>query len=555
MGTYVPAINLPPRAHETVSGWTRSTSQQSAISFINNFNAGRAHIAQHNATPASHGITPNQAVYGTNAPPVQFAQAVPAEAQPHPAYSNAAQLLRGDAQNGVVIGPDGQLANTVRGPDGGLIYIPLPAGPPAILIDPGSVGSLAGWNGNFNETVDNQPLPNSGRSHASMPPLQTFGEAAPAQAAVRLPTPVIFDGDDTTCSMCIQDFEHGERVCRLRCGHVHHATCWTHYAASNTETPCPNCRGQPIIIAIWTWIDHSRVTQYLNGTDGPQVDNQLDNSSPPIEQLGPVPHDITTPRSMQTTLDFQTPRLQPAESPRSGSSQAASQAASMHVVIPSTFRDFNDWMSTNIGTGFGQEHPHVGLQPHAGSTRSFHTETRLSDGRPAILIDPGSVGNLGSDEWAQTVASTAIRHHRKPEQKVRDRPLDVSGVGNGKQTCTHNCTLPIALQRLDGSHSGGTFEIPVVNRSNLPGLLGLQALRSRNGILDLKNLQLHLCGPGEYDLQTCLPPGTESFQCELAPSGHMVLPCCNYAGVDREESGRLDTGPALTLVASSSSSL
>ena len=43
-------------------------------------------------------------------------------------------------------------------------------------------------------------------------------------------------------------------------------------------------------------------------------------------------------------------------------------------------------------------------------------------------------------------------------------------------------------------------------------------------------MQLHLCGPGEYDLATLLPPGTDSFQLEVAPSGHLVLPCCEYEG-------------------------
>ena len=41
-------------------------------------------------------------------------------------------------------------------------------------------------------------------------------------------------------------------------------------------------------------------------------------------------------------------------------------------------------------------------------------------------------------------------------------------------------------------------------------------------------MDLHFCGPGEYDLVKALPPGTDSFQLELAPSGHMVLPCCEF---------------------------
>ena len=57
-------------------------------------------------------------------------------------------------------------------------------------------------------------------------------------------------------------------------------------------------------------------------------------------------------------------------------------------------------------------------------------------------------------------------------------------------------------------------------------------MRDRNAILDMKTLRLHFCGPREYDLSPC----------ELAPSGHLVLPCSEYAGVDKEEAGSLDTG-------------
>lgn len=114
--------------------------------------------------------------------------------------------------------------------------------------------------------------------------------------------------------------------------------------------------------------------------------------------------------------------------------------------------------------------------------------------------------------------------------------------------------LPIAMAKIDGSHSCGTFTLPTVGKSNLPGLLGLNAMRDRNAILDMNTLQMHFAGQGKYDLPNALPPGTESYQLEIAPSGHLVLPCCEYAAVDKEQSGRLDTGPALALVATSSSS-
>ena len=69
---------------------------------------------------------------------------------------------------------------------------------------------------------------------------------------------------------------------------------------------------------------------------------------------------------------------------------------------------------------------------------------------------------------------------------------------------------------------------PTVSKSDLPGLLGLAALTKNRGILDFNTMELHFCGPGDYDLGKALPPGTDTFQLEKAPSGHMVLPCCEY---------------------------
>ena len=34
---------------------------------------------------------------------------------------------------------------------------------------------------------------------------------------------------------------------------------------------------------------------------------------------------------------------------------------------------------------------------------------------------------------------------------------------------------------------------------------------------------------------TAMPPGTDCFQAELAPSGHMVVPCCEYGPPTQEE--------------------
>ena len=71
----------------------------------------------------------------------------------------------------------------------------------------------------------------------------------------------------------------------------------------------------------------------------------------------------------------------------------------------------------------------------------------------------------------------------------------------------------------------GSFTTPVVAESELPGLLhlGFKTMRNNRAVLDMVNLQLHFCGPADINLT--LPPGTKSFQLEISPSGHFVLPC------------------------------
>ena len=69
---------------------------------------------------------------------------------------------------------------------------------------------------------------------------------------------------------------------------------------------------------------------------------------------------------------------------------------------------------------------------------------------------------------------------------------------------------------------------PTVAGSDLPGLLGLTALRKNRAVIDFSTLRMHFCGPGDIEVGKALPPGSDTFQLEVAPSGHIVLPCCEF---------------------------
>ena len=103
------------------------------------------------------------------------------------------------------------------------------------------------------------------------------------------------------------------------------------------------------------------------------------------------------------------------------------------------------------------------------------------------------------------------------------------GVGNGTQSCRYECTLPVAIQPQNSNETSiGDLQVPAVANSDLPGLLGLTALKKNRAVLDFTTLKLYFCGPNDYELEKGLPEGTDVYQLETAPSGHIVLPCCEY---------------------------
>ena len=176
--------------------------------------------------------------------------------------------------------------------------------------------------------------------------------------------------------------------------------------------------------------------------------------------------------------------------------------------------------------------------------RAYLQSTELASGKPGLLVDIGSIGNLTGDVWARTVSKACGRLGWKPTVTERTRPLRVHGVGTQPSEARHDITLPIGIQKDDGESLLGNVKMPVVPESGIPGLLGITSLRIKRALIDLNDNKMYFVGPGDYNLAAALPPGTECFQCETSPSGHLLLPCTNY------ESTPSKKDPSLTLLAS-----
>ena len=117
--------------------------------------------------------------------------------------------------------------------------------------------------------------------------------------------------------------------------------------------------------------------------------------------------------------------------------------------------------------------------------------------------------------------------------------------------CEYDCALPIYLKTVDGRVVQGTFHTPTIKgASPLPALLGLKTLRERRAIIDFRGLTMTLCGPDDRPLE--YPTGSDTFQLEQAPSGHCMLPCCEYwFQPNSEESITLVNQPEATASSSS----
>jgi hypothetical protein len=186
---------------------------------------------------------------------------------------------------------------------------------------------------------------------------------------------------------------------------------------------------------------------------------------------------------------------------------------------------------TRRNTPVGQD---IRTQP-GEEAQTFLNATALADGRTSLLLDVGSYGNLAGQTWIRQAAEEGRKHGKMPATTKRAKPLTVSGVGEGAQTCTHDCTVPISMETIDGRTVTGTYTSPTVNPSKhdaggIPGLLGLRALMDRRAIIAFSKgpdeMTITFCGPG--DVKVNLSPGSDTFRLYQSPSGHLMIPCCEH---------------------------
>ena len=311
-------------------------------------------------------------------------------------------------------------------------------------------------------------------------------------------TPRHYEGDETQCSVCMDQFARGDRVARLVCRHIFHCDCLERQIAqdlrAHRQLTCANCRGLARVTATWTYI--------------------------PVQQ-----HTISTPASSFAT----------AGSPDHDASEQAVPLDMEFDGVP-PFPSFPWWPASDTEA----------IAPY------YHASTQVPD-RLTMIVDSGAWTNLMGLHLARMLTRKALENGNQPKQVKMKRPLAIEGVGDGAQKCNWQLESPIAF-RHEGDGVGHLHEIeaPIVEGSGagLPGLLGCRTMEKHNAIHDMGKRQLHFPGPGE--VQIILPPGSVTVDLIKAPSGHQTIPIDEFAAVPPRTGGLPEQ--ALQLHAASSAS-
>ena len=160
---------------------------------------------------------------------------------------------------------------------------------------------------------------------------------------------------------------------------------------------------------------------------------------------------------------------------------------------------------------------------------NWHTAPRLL---PCLYTIVRRTRKHTCRHWSMDKPSRQSARYPPGQWKMK-HPLSIQGVGDGAQTCTWETKLPIAVLSGNNEAEVHYFETPIVEGGgeDLPALLGLRSIRAKNGVIETQPGQERLSFPGQGGYTIQFSPGTKHIKLECAPSGHLVIPCCEWTKV------------------------
>ena len=115
--------------------------------------------------------------------------------------------------------------------------------------------------------------------------------------------------------------------------------------------------------------------------------------------------------------------------------------------------------------------------------------------------------------------------------------MNVNGVGSGSAPCDEQVDLPIAVRFADEEATRDTFRTNIATGSgaDLPAILGSISMQEKDAVIILRKGREMIAFPGAGGYKIEWSPGTKRLPLVPAPSGHLVIPCDHYDGLDHNK--------------------
>ena len=101
----------------------------------------------------------------------------------------------------------------------------------------------------------------------------------------------------------------------------------------------------------------------------------------------------------------------------------------------------------------------------------------------------------------------------------------VQGVG-GQQSATFEVDLATGTLDVEGRLYESFYRAPCLDNSNVPGLLGIKALKHEDALIRCSTGEMWFLGRGGMDMK--VSPGIRHFQMREALGGHWMLPVSQF---------------------------
>ena len=115
----------------------------------------------------------------------------------------------------------------------------------------------------------------------------------------------------------------------------------------------------------------------------------------------------------------------------------------------------------------------------------------------------------------------------------------MNGVGAGSAPCDYTATTPVAVAFRGEGASLHDFKANIATGSgaHLPAIMGSISMQEKDSVLILRKGREILAFPSEGGYRIEWSPGTKLLPMTPAPSGHLVVPCDEFAKVNTESKG------------------